>query len=366
MVKKIFLIFLLAAGAAGALLWKTGVLTSGVDQNAAPIAKQTRVSSAVKVITEPVVFQENSRVFEAVGTGRAKFSADIYPAISEEVVEVRFTSQQPVKKGDILVQLDDRQEKLALRLAEVALKDAKSLLNRYERAAKEGAVPESEVDAARAAFESAEVAYDKAQLDLQERQIIAPFDGVVGIPRIDVGDRVDANTLITGLDARDVLYVDFEVPEGLADELKNAQADAQPISAVTPSYPNRVFKGHIVAQETRLNVQRRTIMARASIPNDDDVLRPGMSFTTRWEIAGDRYAAVSEIAVQWGRQGAYIWVIRDGKAVKVMTDVVARKSGRVFLSGDVQDGEAVVVEGVQRLRDGVSVDVLNNQAEGVK
>ncbi|MAH06215.1 MAG: efflux transporter periplasmic adaptor subunit [Alphaproteobacteria bacterium] len=357
MLQKILLILVLAAVVAGGFLWKAGVLFPVSGQVSGDVAE--RRNSNVKVIAEPVVFLENNRVFEAVGTGRAKFSADIYPAVSEEVTGVFFESQQHVKKGDVLVQLDDRQEKLALRLAEVELKDAKSLLNRYERAAKEGAVPESEVDAARAAFESAEVAFDKAKLDLEERQISAPFDGVVGIPNADVGDRVDENTLITGLDARDILYVDFEVPEGLADALKNAQADAQPITAVTPSYPNRIFAGHIVAQETRLNIHRRTIMARASINNEDDALRPGMSFTTKWEIAGDTYAAVPEIAVQWGRDGAYVWLVRDGKAVKVMTDVMARKAGRVYLSGAIQADEIIVVEGVQRLRDGIAVDVLN-------
>lgn len=324
-------------------------------------ATTERVSPAVKVITKPINFTANDRIFEAVGTARARLSADIYPAVADEVLEVKFEAQQNVKKGDILVQLDDRQEKLAVELAEVELKDAKSLLTRYEQAVKQGAVPQSEVDSARATYEGAEVTLNQAKLDLEERQIIAPFDGYVGIPNIDPGDRVDTDTLITGLDARDILYLDFEVPEALAGALKNAQSEQQQITATTPSYPGTTFKGRITAQESRIDPGRRTLMARASIENTDDLLRPGMSFTVRWDIPGKDYATVPEISLQWGREGSFIWIIRDGQAKKVMTRVIARKAGQVLLEGELKENEEVVIEGLQRLRPDVNVDILNKE-----
>lgn len=315
-------------------------------------------SAAVKVITQPVEMTPNDRVFEAVGTGRARLSVQIYPAVSEEVTEVLFEAQQIVSKGDVLIQLDDREEKLAVRLAEVKLKDARRLLGRYEQALKEGGVPESEVDSARADFESAQVALDQAWLALEERQIKAPFDGVVGIPNIDPGDRVDLETLITGLDDRSILYVDFEVPEALAGALKNAQAEAQSITATTPAYTGRTFSGTISAQESRVNPQRRTLLARASLENEDDLLRPGMSFATRWEIPGQAYPTVPEISLQWGRQGSFVWIIRQQKAERVFARVIARKGGLVLLNGDIAEGENVVVEGLQRLRPGADVQIL--------
>lgn len=314
--------------------------------------------TAVKVITQPVEMTPNDHVFEAVGTGRARLSVQIYPAVSEEVTDVLFEAQQIVAKGDVLVQLDDRQEKLALRLAEVKLKDARRLLGRYEQALKQGGVPESEVDSARADFESAQVALDQARLALEERQIRAPFDGVVGIPNIDPGDRVDPEILITGLDDRRILYVDFEVPEALAGALKNAQAEAQSITVATPAYIGRTFSGTISAQESRVNPERRTLLARASIENQEDLLRPGMSFATRWEIPGKIYPTVPEISLQWGRQGSFVWIIREGKAERVFARVVARKGGLVLLNGDIAEGENVVVEGLQRLRPDAEVQIL--------
>ena len=103
-------------------------------------------------------------------------------------------------------------------------------------------------------------------------------------------------------------------------------------------------------------------MARASIINQDDMLRPGMSFDTVWEIKGKPYATVPEIAVQWGREGSYIWLIREGKAEQVAAKVVARKAGLVLMEGDIKETDVVVIEGLQRLRQGQDVEVLGEGA----
>jgi RND family efflux transporter MFP subunit len=324
----------------------------------AAAAARAEAAPEVKVLVQTVAFTPDDRVFEAVGTGRARLSADIHPAIAEEVVAVHFEAQQEVGKGDLLVQLDDRAERLAVRLAEVELADARALLRRYEAAEREGAVPASEVDSARADRDAAQVALEQARLALDERRITAPFAGVVGIPNVDPGDRVDPDTLITGLDARDRLYVDFEVPEALAGVLRRAQREGRTVTARTPAYPGRTFEAALRAQESRLDAARRTLRARAVIANEADLLRPGMSFTVRWKIPGETHPTVPEIAVQWGREGSFVWLVRQGRAERVMARVVARKAGRVLLDGPIQEGEAVVVEGLQRLRPGTGVDVI--------
>ncbi|MDT7042956.1 efflux RND transporter periplasmic adaptor subunit [Candidatus Nitronereus thalassa] len=316
------------------------------------------VSPAVKVLVQPVILTSNDHVFEGMGTGRARLSVKIFPAVAEEVTTVLFEAQDRVSKGDVLVLLDDREEKLAVRLAEIELKNARSLLGRYEQAVKEGAVPESEVDTARADFEAAQVALDQAWLDLEKRRIKAPFDGVVGLPKIDPGDRVDTNTPITDLDDREILHVDFEVPEALAGALRKAQADQQNITATTPAYLDHTFSGHISALESRVNETRRTVLARVNLQNKADLLRPGMSFTTRWEIPGGQYPTVPEISLQWGREGSFVWIVRDNKAEKIPVQVIARKSGSVLVKGELAKGEPVVVEGLQRLRLGINVEVL--------
>lgn len=328
------------------------------------IVGQSDGRAPVKVLTTPVKITPDNRIFRAVGTGRARLSVEIYPQVAEDVTAINFNAQETVDKGQVLVQLDDRREQLNIKLAKVRLEDAKSLLDRYEQAVKEGAVPQSEVDTARADYQAAQVELEQARLAVEERQIIAPFSGIVGIPNIDPGDRVTTDTLITGLDDRQLLYVDFQVPEGLAGSLSNAQKNRQKITTTTPAFPGRSFDGIIGAQEARLNNETRTLLARAEIQNRDDILRPGMSFDVRWEIKGDSYPTVPEIALQWGRDGSFVWVIRDGVAKSVPGRVVSRKAGLVLIDGDIRAGDNVVVEGVQRLRDGDKVTRLNGSDNG--
>jgi RND family efflux transporter MFP subunit len=337
-----------------AIFWNRDKLLFWKDKE--PILKQSAAAGepAITVLTEPLAITGNHRVFEAIGTGRARLSIQIYPAVSEAVEAVLFEAQGPVKKGEVLVRLDDRQERLTLRRAEIELDAAQRLLNRYEQASRQGGVPKSEVDQARADFEAKRVARDQARLDLELHSIVAPFDGIVGLPRVDPGDRVTPDTVITVLDAREIIYVDFEVPEALVSDL----TDARVVTATTPAWPGQTFEAQIEARESRIDPQRRTLMVRANIVNDKDLLRPGMSFATRWEIKGKDYPTVPEIALQWGREGAFVWVIRSGKAERVPVQVVARTAGKVLLEGELTQGDPIVVEGVQRLSPGSPVKML--------
>ncbi|MFT7223976.1 MAG: membrane fusion protein (multidrug efflux system) [Cellvibrionaceae bacterium] len=357
--KSVLTIFVLAVIAV--FFWQYGLPTIQRDRSQPKAQPARAVSQGVKVITQAVEFTANDRTFETVGTSRAKFSADIYPAVAEQVMAVNFESQQKVNQGDILVQLDNREEIVALKLAKAELKNARSLLNRYEKATTiaQNTISERDLEAVRTDYEVAQAARDQAILALEDRKVLAPFTGVVGIPNINVGERIDTDTLITGLDARDIVYVDFEVPESLASALRTVQAKNHAITATTPSYPGKTFDAVITAQESRINPQRRTLQARVSIDNQQDLLRPGMSFAMRWKIPGQTYATIPEISLQWSGEGSFVWIIREGKADKVAARVISRKAGRVLVEAVIAEGEPVVVEGLQRLRPDVAVTLLN-------
>lgn len=327
-----------------------------------PAGTGSKSDTEVQVISAKVALTDNDVRFETVGTARALKSVEIYPAVTEEVLSVHFVAGQQVAGGDLLVQLDDRAEKLAVEMAEVRLREAKGLLTRYESALKEGAVPESEVDSARATVDAAQVTLEQAKLALQERTILAPFSGVAGLPRVDPGDRVTTSTLIAGLDDRHELLVDFEVPELLAATLREGAG----ITSTTPAFPGRTFDGTISALESRIDAASRTVLARARIGNADDVLRPGMSFELVLRVSGTSYPTIPEIALQWGNEGAFVWVVRDERALRVPVKVISRSIGTVRVQGEIQAGEHIVVEGLQRLEPGRRVRVLGTLGESNK
>ena len=178
----------LALALMGPLLW-------GLVLAAPAHAQKKRDDAPVTVITAPVIETANRQRFDGVGTGVAQKRVDLYPNVAETVTAIGFKAGERVAKDALLIQLDDRAEKLALSLAEIQLKEAKSLLGRFTQAAKDGAVPDSEVDAARTEFEAAKIALEQARLARDMRQLRAPFAGVMGLPQVEIGDRVDTSPL---------------------------------------------------------------------------------------------------------------------------------------------------------------------------
>ena len=318
----------------------------------APTQTQRAVAEpVVRVIVEPLQFEPARAVVEAVGTSRALRSVDVYPATSGEVVAVDFEPGQPVSAGDKLVELDRREQELAVELATIQLADARRLLDRYERSAGSGAVVQTVLDEARTAVELARVDLERARIALDDRTVRAAFDGFVGTTEVDRGDRIDIGTMITTLDDRSSLLVSFEVPETLIGEL----VVGEDVKLETWNSGEPVVKGEIVDIGSRIDPQTRTFIARVKVPNDADRLRPGMSFRVAVDIEGERYPVVAETGVQWGADGAYVWSVNDGTASRVAVQVVQRRQGRVLVDGDFGDSDIVVVEGIQRMQEGIRI-----------
>jgi RND family efflux transporter MFP subunit len=309
------------------------------------------VDRGVPVIVEPLRFEPARTRAEAVGTSRASLSAELYPASSGEVTGVNFEPGQFVRKGDVLVELDRRKETLAVEQAALQLEDAERLYDRYRRSAGSGAVLPTALDAARTAAELARVELRRARVALDDRTITAPFDGHVDSTDIDRGDRVTPETLITTLDDRSQLLVRFEVPELFISEL----VPGKDVMLETWGVPGPRVAGEIVDVGSRIDPQTRTFGVRARVDNTDDLLRPGMSFRVETDVRGEMYAAIAEAAVQWGTEGAYIWSVSDGTAVRKPVRIIERREGRVLVDGDLVSGDIIVVEGVQRMREGLEV-----------
>lgn len=327
-------------------------------------AAEPRAARSVPVIVEPLRIERERTRVEAVGTSRALQSVNVRAAASGEVVAVNFETGQAVRKGDVLLELDSRDQKLAVDLAEVRLRDAQRLLDRYQRSGNTGAVLPTALDAARTAVKSARIELDRAKIALQDRKVVAQFDGYVDITDIEPGDRISTDTLITTLDNRNQLLISFQMPELVFGKLRLGN----PVTATPWSGVGEPLTGEVVDIASRIDPQSRTVNVRAAVPNVDDNLRPGMSFRVTLDIEGQAFPVVAETAVSWGADGAYLWVVKDGVAERVGVNIIQRQKGRILFNADVAEGDLVVVEGTQRMRAGVTVDFRNRDTAnaGVK
>ncbi|CAM3972972.1 efflux RND transporter periplasmic adaptor subunit [Pseudoalteromonas byunsanensis] len=307
---------------------------------------------AAVVITAPVKFLATQDRIEAIGTSEAHRSVVLFPAVADRVTKVNFHSAQTVNKGDVLFQLDDRKEQAQAKQAQIHLDNAKRDLLRLKNSIKNGATTQSALDDAQTKVALGEVALIQAQNDIADHKVVAPFSGVVGLTDIEAGDWVTNQTKLTTLDDPSVLYIDFTAPEQALDLLKGTTH-----VRVSPWYDSG---GHLDAKiahvDSRIDSKSRTIRIKAAINNKQNRFIPGMSFKVALMNFGQQYAAIPEAALMWGPTGPYIWVAEQGKAKRVDVQVIQRQKSHVLVDGNIAQQQMLVVEGVQRLREGQAVN----------
>ena len=333
-------------------------LLAACDQQTPSSVDPNKIRPAIPVLAQSVELTPQRGVIEAVGTSRALVSAEIHAESAGEVVAVHFSGGERVTEGDLLLELDARDENLNLELAEVQLEDARLLLKRYRSARGNDAVPETTLDAARTAEEAARIAAQRARVALDNRYVRAPFDGIIGLTDVEPGDRIDTATLITTVDDRSSLLVMFAVPEAFVGRV----APGDPVEVESWTADRVQVTGSVVVLGSRIDPDTRSVNARAKIPNVDDALRPGMSFRVSLELPGAIWPTVPEVALQWGGSGPYIWAVREGRAERVDVRVVQRVQGNILIDAPLTPDDIVVAEGVQRMRQGTRVEMLDPQA----
>ena len=197
----------------------------------------------------------------------------------------------------------------------------------------------------------------KIKTELEDRTVRAPFSGVVGLTDVEQGDRIGLQTAITTIDNREQLLINFNAPEAALAMLQGkANVDLEPWQA-----QGLRIKANIIEVDSRINLSNRSIRVRALLDNKADLYRPGMSFRVIMQTYGEEYAVVPEAALMWGATSAYVWLVEEGKAKKVDVQIRQRLSGRLLVSGALKADEQLIVEGVQSLREGQSVNAIMSQ-----
>jgi len=330
------------------------------DQNSNRFGGQ---SGGAPVVTAPVLLTDLNERLTSVGTARALKSVVIYAENSGRVIAVNIKADSLVAEAQTLLQLDDRDERLAVELATVQLADAERLVRRYMTVnTQDMNIPESQLDDARAAVDSTRIALAQSQVALDRRQIRAPFQGNVGITEVDVGDRIDTSTLVTTIDDRSVLLVNFSVPEVYVERVTRGT----PVAVRLWDAADIAVQGEVTAVDSRIDINSRSFIARAAIDNTEDQFRPGMAFEISVDASRGQYLSVPDVAVQWGADGAYVWIVDEGHAVRREIRLVKRFAGSILVEGELTEGERVVIEGVQAVRAGAALQVISTTALDAK
>ncbi|MFC3121214.1 efflux RND transporter periplasmic adaptor subunit [Agaribacter flavus] len=294
-------------------------------------------------------------VVEALGTAVANESVYITAQQAETLTTVLFEDGDIVERGQLLAQLNNRAELAKLNEIEINLADAKRQLTRIKDLAKERAASQQLLDEQEARVKALIAQREVAKAELEERKVIAPFNGRLGTRMMSIGSLVRPGDVITTLDDLSTIKVDFNVSENHLASLANGQN----ISATSVAYPGEVFSGNITNVESRIDPVTRSIRVRARIENEDLKLRPGLLLQVSIEKRVLNALVVPESALVPDGDKQYLYLVNgDNKAVKREVVVGERKPGLVQIVDGLSEGDKVVVEGTLRIRDGSSVKII--------
>jgi membrane fusion protein (multidrug efflux system) len=297
---------------------------------------------------------------EAVGSTLARQAVDIVPLTSGRVAEIAFSPGVRVETGTVLVRLDDAAERAGVAEARANLREAELALDRAKKLRANNTVAQATVDELEAAYLGSSARVDGAQQELEDRTVRAPFAGVVGIRRVDVGARVDDDDVLTTLDDLAEVEIEFSVPEIFFAQVRQKQS----VSATSSAFPGRTFTGRIATIDTRVGQVSRAFLVRAVIPNPDLVLPAGMFMHVEVVLEERPAVLIPEEAVIAEGANTYVFTVQDQRARRRTVQLGKRTAGTVEVLEGLEAGESVVRTGMQRLRDGAEVRAPDEAAGG--
>jgi membrane fusion protein, multidrug efflux system len=307
----------------------------------------------------------------AVGDLAAVHQVNVTSDVSGRITDIMFTAGSTVKAGSPLVQLFDAPDQGDLASFKAQAVVGQLSLDRAKQLAARQFGPQATVDTAQAAYDQAIAGIAKTQALISQKLVRAPFDGVLGVRHVEVGQFLTAGTMIVTLTDLSSIYANFTVTEKESATLK----DGQTVRVVVDAYPGKVFEGKITTIEPQINADTRNIRVQATIENPDHILKPGM-FTTTTVVLPDKVPVVTvpETAVDYTLYGDSVFVLTEKKAEDGTTSLTAvrtfvrtgdRLNGRAVILSGLKPGDRVVAVGQLKLQSGFPVAISPDPAPPV-
>lgn len=302
----------------------------------------------------------------AIGTTAPVQGVTVSADLPGIVDRIAFESGHAVRKGDVLVELDTKQERAQLAAAEAARDLARLNYERMKNLVSDGAISQADYDEAAATQKQSEARVGEIRATIARKTIRAPFSGILGIRQVHLGQYLSAGDPVVPLQALDPIYVDFGVPQQDAARLHvrgrvKVTADALPEDGIT---------GRITAIDSVVDASTRTVKVQATVANRGGVLRPGMFVQVAAAAGASRsVVALPATAVSYAPYGDSVFVVADmktpdGRAYRGVRQQFVKlgpaRGDQIAILSGVKPGEQVVTSGVFKLRNGAAVQVNND------
>ena len=361
MIKRMLIMLILVGAVLGGLFGFKAFVNGKIKEAMAGMANMPQTVSATKAETS-----DWQPKIDAVGSLRAVRGAELSLEVPGVVETISFQSGDEVKAGQVLLTLRKEDEEARLQSLEATASLAQITYDRDLKQLKAQAISQAIVDNDEANLRNAraQVAVQKAILD--KKTLRAPFDGKLGLRQVDLGQFLAAGTMIATLQSLDPIFVDFLLPQQAVAQI----AVGDKVRAKIDAFPGHTFEGKITAINPKIETGSRNVQVRATLPNADQKLMPGMFAAVELDIgAPQRLVTLPQTAVTYNPYGSLVYIVDDkGKGSDAKPELTARqvfvttgatRGDQVAILKGVSEGDTVVTSGQIKLRNGVPVLVDN-------
>ena len=300
-----------------------------------------------------------------IGTAAAIQGVTVSADLPGTIDKIHFESGQWVHEGDILVELDTRQERAQLASLEAQRDLAKINFGRAQELDKAGVISHSEYDNASAQQKATEAQVGDIRAAIARKTIHAPFSGSLGIRQVSLGQYLAAGQSIVSLQSLSPIYVNFGVPQQDTPKVIPGHV----VRVTNSDLPGMGFTGRITALDSVVNEQTRNIQVQATVTNKDNKLRPGMFVQVELPMGQARQVVpIPASAINYAPYGDSVYIVSDMKDAKgrmyrgVRQQVVkieGTRGDQVAITSGINPGDEIVSSGVFRLRNGAPIQVNN-------
>lgn len=320
-----------------------------------------------EAVTTIVARQETwPATLSAIGTVAAVQGVTVSADLPGIVERIAFQSGKAVRKGDVLVELDTRQEQAQLAAAEAQLELATLNYKRMQGLVEQDAVSRAEYDAAAAAHKQAEARIREIRATIARKTIRAPFSGVLGIRQVNLGQYLTGGDAVVPLQSLNPIYVNFGVPQQDAVRMR----PGRDVTVTAGDLGRRELSGRISAVDSVVDETTRNVQVQATLANPGGRLRPGMFVQTQITVGADRHViTLPASAINYAPYGDSVFIVTEmnspqGQAYRGVRQQVVKlgeaRGDQVAVLSGLEPGAEVVTSGVFKLRNGAAVQVNNS------
>lgn len=329
------------------------------------MAKPFPAPPPATVTTATARLQDWQPQIEVVGSLKPVRGADLSVEVPGIVDEVNFDSGGDVRAGAQIIRLRDTNDVAKLRTLEAARDLAQTNFNRDKAQLERQLISQAQFDVTAANLQSLQAQVAEQQAIVAKKTLRAPFAGHLGIRGVNAGQYINPGTVVVTLQALDPIFIDFSIPQQQLEQIKVGQD----LTIKVDSYPGRTFAGKITTIDPKIDPATRNVAVRATVPNPDRKLLPGM-FATATISTGEpqRYVTLPQTAITFNPYGNMVYLVQEGtdptgkKSLVTRQTVVttgATRGDQIAVTSGLKDGDVVVSAGQMKLQNGVPV-VVNN------